>query len=72
MTLKTDTEIICLPFLEIFSCCFTYLLAVALWQFLVFSAHIQYQWGYISSCILHFKHLAAKMGSVPTPLTGSE
>ena len=36
MTLKTDTEIICLPLPEIFSC-FTYLLAVALWQFLVFA-----------------------------------
>jgi len=38
MTLKTDTEIICLPLPEIFSCCFTYLLAVALWQFLVLQA----------------------------------
>ena len=35
MTLKTDTEIICLPLPEIFSRCFTYLLAVADRQFLV-------------------------------------
>ena len=35
MTLKTDTEIICLPLPEIFSRCFTYLLAVADGQFLV-------------------------------------
>ena len=64
MTLKTDTEIICLPMPEIFSSCFTYLMAVALWQFLVFAI--------FSTQSLSISRGFPGFSANPTPLTDSD
>jgi len=63
MTLKTDTEIIWLPLPEIFPACFTSA-AVA--------TSSSTSGATSAPVLLRFKHLAAKMGTVTTPLTGSD
>ena len=73
MTLKTDIEIICLPFPENFFMLF-YLFTgsgtVAVSSF--FQPTSSTSGATSALVLLRFKHLAAKMGSAPTPLTGSD